>query len=278
VHPADSFLQTGLGKALSIFKQLGIDVAGMGPAEIKAARNRLLAVCHPDRGGPLELAQEINAAYELLRNGAPPARTCETAACGPLDRAGERRCQSPSALAWDDEEVRPARPTYHANGVSEKPKAPIPDWAWAGYSGGPLPNPQISRNNFTDPNFFKKAMWELSGKSRREYTVRGYDGAAFSQWITVYGSPAVFSYMAAAMVEWQSTAGACRAVFANERGSRALHLIFADGKCYGDAPLVISHNAFNENPQNDQTFTRFTLPIFLDRMKSEEEREELSGV
>lgn len=266
MHSADCFLQMNLGKALSIFKQFGIDAAGMSASEVKAARNRLLEVCHPDRGGPVELAQKINAAYELLKNGVASASERERIWRDPIKPADETRYEAPSGAFWGKENGWPMEPASRIEEERELRKEAVPDWAWAGFSGGPRPDAQIRRNSFADQNFFKKSMWELSGKSKREYSVWGYDGVSFSLWITVYGSPAIFNHMAAAMVEWQNKRGTCRAVFANERGSRALHLLYADGRYYGEDPLKISHNAFNENPENDTVFARVTVPRFLDRI------------
>lgn len=273
MHTSDCFLQMNHGKAMSVFKQLGVDVTGMSPAEIRTARNRLLEVCHPDRGGPVELAQKVNAAYALLKNGTQCAGKCEEGSCDLPDVAGGKGHGKASDALWEDEKLWPAEPASPPKSGSKKPKPRIPEWARAGYSGGPSPDTQIHRNSFTDQNFFKKSMWELSGKSKQEYRVWAYDGSSFSSWITVYGSRAIFDYMASAMVEWQKTKGACRAVFASEAGSRALNLIYADGRYFGEKPLRISHNAFNENPQNDELFTRVTLPIFLDRIESEEREE-----
>jgi curved DNA-binding protein CbpA len=62
--------------AISLFQRLGFDVAGMSPEAIKVIRRQLLNQYHPDRGGDLNTAQLINAAYDLLKNGVPNTRSC----------------------------------------------------------------------------------------------------------------------------------------------------------------------------------------------------------
>jgi len=54
-----------------LFRRFGVDVTGMSREAIKAARRDLLHRHHPDRGGDLDSAQLINAAYDLLKDGVP---------------------------------------------------------------------------------------------------------------------------------------------------------------------------------------------------------------
>ena len=60
--------------AILLFRRLGVDVTGMTPDAVKAARRDLIHTHHPDRGGNLGMAQSINAAYDLIKDGVPKFR------------------------------------------------------------------------------------------------------------------------------------------------------------------------------------------------------------
>ncbi len=60
-----------LQDAILIFNRLGYDVATMTPEDIKTARRTLILKYHPDRTGNTDLAANINAAYDLLKNYNP---------------------------------------------------------------------------------------------------------------------------------------------------------------------------------------------------------------
>ena len=87
-----------------LFRRMGVDVTGMNREAIKAARRELLHRHHPDRGGDLDTAQLINAAYDLIKDGV-----------------------SAGAFHGSDLDL------YE----SHKARNPgCPEWAWAGYTGG----------------------------------------------------------------------------------------------------------------------------------------------
>jgi hypothetical protein len=222
--------------AISLFRRLGFDVAKMAPEALKATRRQLLSQHHPDRGGDLNTAQLINAAYDLLKNGVPNL-----------------------ALYGEDLDL------YETH-KAENPG--YPEWAWAGYAGG-VPDPKIYHNDFSDVNFIKKSMWELSSHSETEYTIWGFDGHLFRGYVAVFGSPKIFHYMATAMITWLATGGnpcECRAVFVTPRNTRDIYLIYTDGKYYSDQPIKMHHQSFNFNPGNDQNFIN-RLPEVLNQLK-----------
>ena len=231
-------------QALAIFSRFGIDVAGMTSDQLRKARNKLVMAHHPDHGGTAEALTAINDAYDFLkRNGTVASR----------EKSIDLSNQSHQSYSRDS----------HASGR-------MPAWALAGYSGGSLLNTAIYRNDFSDANFFKKAMWELSGKSTTAYTVWGFDGHSFSSSIMVFGSPKIFDTMADAMLTWQSSSEnphPIRAVLVSPFQGQALYLIYADGIYYGDQPIQMEHESFNANPDNDQQFSR-RLPEILDRLKA----------
>jgi curved DNA-binding protein CbpA len=231
-------------QALAIFSWFGIDVAGMAPDQLRKARNKLAMTHHPDHGGAAEALTAINDAYDFLKiHGTTP----------PQKKPIGQLHQSHQDYSRDS----------HTSGR-------MPAWALAGYSGGSLPNTEIYKNDFSDANFFKKAMWELSGKSTTAYTIWGFDGHFFSSSIMAFGSPKIFDTMADAMVKWQSKSEnprEIRAVLVSPFQGQGLYLIYADGIYYGDQPIQMEHQSFNANPNNDQEFTRI-LPEILDRLKA----------
>src|SRR5262249_27091259 len=60
--------------AILLFRRLGVDVTGMAPDELREARRQLINRHHPDRGGSVDMAQAINAAFDLLKDGVPKYR------------------------------------------------------------------------------------------------------------------------------------------------------------------------------------------------------------
>jgi len=231
-------------QALAIFYRFGIDVAGMTPDQLRKARNKQVMAHHPDHGGATEALASINEAYDFLkRQGTVP----------PENKPIDRLHQSYQNYSRDS----------HASGR-------MPAWALAGYSGGSLPNTAIYKNDCSDSNFFKKAMWELSGKSTTSYTIWGFDGHFFTSSIVVFGSPRIFDTMADAMLAWQSSnenSHPVRAVLVSPFQGHGLYLIYADGTYYGDQPIQMKHESFNANPNNDPEFIR-TFPEILDRLKT----------
>ena len=204
-----------------LFRRFGIDVAGMSRDSIRAARRELLYKHHPDRGGDLNTAQLINAAYELLKQGVPDGTFFST-----------------------DLDVYEAHKAENAG---------CPEWVWAGHTSG-LPDATIYRNDFSDLNFIKKSMWELSDQPRAEYIIWGLDGQRFHG-IPVFGSPKIFSYMTTAMVTWLSKhAHQCDAVLIGTATTRECYVTYADGKYLTDRPIRIEHSSFNSNPGNDPKF------------------------
>jgi len=231
-------------QALAIFSRFGIDVAGMTPDQLRKARNKLVMAHHPDHGGTAEALTAINDAYDFLKSNGTVASPAKSVS---------RLHQSHQSYSHDS----------HAVGR-------MPAWALAGYSGRSLPNTTIYKSDFSDPNFFKKAMWELSGRSTTTYTIWGFDGHFFSSSIMVFGSPKIFDTMADAMVTWQSNSEnprPVRAVLVSPFQGQGLYLIYADGIYYGDQPIQMKHESFNANPNNDPEFTRI-FPEILDRLKA----------
>ncbi len=236
--------------AILLFRRLGVDVTGMTPDAVKAARRDLIHRHHPDRGGNLGMAQSINAAYDLIKQGVPKFRG-SASALSSFRRGHQRRREQVAALKL-------CYPEH-------------PEWVWAGCSGDVPDRCDIHARDFTDLNFIKKSMWELSGSSESEYTIWGFDGLLFRGRVAVFGSPKIFNYMADAMITWLTKGShryECRAVFAHEEASGDLYLIYAGGKHYGDSPVKMKQYSFSLNPGNDRDFVR-ELPELLERLKTQ---------
>jgi len=234
--------------AILLFRRFGVDVTGKAPDQINAARRDLLHKHHPDRGGDLDTAQSINAAYDLLKHGVPKYRG-SAVGLRSFRRAHRKRRDQVAALKL-------CYPDH-------------PEWAWAGHSGD-APSPvNLSSHDFTDLNFIKKSIWELSGQADAEYTIWGFDGHHFRGHVTVFGTHKIFDYMADAMIMWLtrgSHRSECRAVFVHEEESDNLYLIYSDRKYYGGSPLRMKQCACNRDPEDDPDFSR-RVPEILDRLR-----------
>ena len=101
---------------------------GSRPNELKRRWQDLARRHHPDLGGDMGVMQEINAAYSFLkpRGGAAPTRDTVSPRIA-------RRCRF----------------------------GPGP-----GTAAGTVPDELILRHDYTDRNFLKKRLWELSGRSQ----------------------------------------------------------------------------------------------------------------
>ena len=217
--------------AIAVFQKYGVNVVEMGLDQIRTSRNLLLKIHHPDAGGTVEEAQNINEAFALVKN-IPVLKPAQ----------------------------QPRQPTESQSQPNK--------WAWAGHSGAKPPNSSILRNDFTDLNFIKKSMWELSGYSNEEWTIYGYDGRLFTSTFVVYGSSEMLHYMAIAMIDFQTKGSIplpCRAVFGRPTASNELHLIYADTKYYDQNPIKFLLESLVSDSTNNSKFMH-ELAIVLDQL------------
>jgi hypothetical protein len=220
-------------QAIKVFATHGVPNADqLNPQQLKDARKRLIQQHHPDLGGKADAGAMINSAYDTLKDGG----------------------------GGDAQDDPPSRRT---------PEEPAGPWAHAGYSGGMSDSGHIYRQDYTDVNFIKKRMWELSNHSKEEWTIMGFDGAYLRASVTVYGSREIFDEMAEAVRIWQTKGGntyPCRAVLVSKRRSHQYFLIWADGRSYAKNPIEIESDSFNDNPSNDRTFEA-RLRKLIDQME-----------
>jgi hypothetical protein len=258
----DVLREMSAADAAAIFAKYGVPNAASLPSDdLKVQRRKLMMQHHQDRTGDKVAGQEINAAYDILSRKPTISRTrpSDTGASASSSRGGD--------YDWSHGGY------YKREEPRGDPRAENP-WAWAGYSGGAPPSTNIYRQDFTDYNFIKKYIWELTqkmGAKPEEYTIWGFDGTFFRNSITVYGSPETFKTMAHAMFDWQTKGGnpyQCRAIFVSPRKDpHLLYLVYADDHIFDD-PLVLHHESMNSNPGNDQAFQR-RLPGYLDRLMAD---------
>ncbi len=147
--------------AEDVLRRHGLDAAGLAPDELKRRWQELARRHHPDLGGDERAMQEINAAYSFLK---------------PLGPRTARDTASPRVRGF-------------------------PAWAWAGHEGaGTVPDEVIAREDYSDRNFLKKRLWELSGHSKEAWTLWAFDGLEMLPPVVAYGSDAIFPEMAEAML------------------------------------------------------------------------------
>ena len=216
--------------AEGILSRHGLDAAGLAPAELRRRWQELARRHHPDLGGDTRAMQEINAAYASLR---PRGAALE----------GARDVSSPRVRGF-------------------------PAWAWAGHGGGvsgAVPDELILREDYTDRNFLKKRLWELSGRSAEEWTLWAFDGRELLPPVVCYASGAVFAEMATAMLRHGRRGfRSPRAVLAQAPNERFEVLVLhSDGRAHEPpAPLRLS---CPDGPARDRAFL-FGLPERLDAL------------
>lgn len=211
--------------AEKVLRDHGLDAAGLAPSELRRRRQDLARRHHHDLGGDVRSMQEINAAYSFLK---------------PQAAEGRRDDSSP-----------------RVNGS--------PAWAWAGHHGASSPDELILREDYSDRNYLKKRLWELSGRSKEEWTLWAFDGQELLPPVTTYGCSAIFPEMAKAMLRhgrrgfrWP------RAILAQApSGRHELLVLHSDGRAQQPpVPLPLSCAG---GPAHDRAFL-MGLPGRLDSL------------
>lgn len=213
--------------AEKILRDHGLDATGLAPDELRRRWQDLARRHHPDLGGDARAMQEINAAYSFLK---------------PRGARGGRDDDSPRVRG-------------------------LPAWAWAGHAAaGPAPDELILREGYSDRNYLKKRLWELSGRSNEEWTLWAFDGRELLPPVTAYGSDAIFADMAEAMMRhgrrgfrWP------RAVLAQAPNNRhELLVLHSDGRAL-EPPVPLPLSGAGGGPAHDRAFL-MGLPGRLDAL------------
>ncbi len=212
--------------AESILRRHGLDAAGLAPDELKRRWQELARRHHPDLGGDTRAMQEINAAYSFLK---------------PQAGGGLRDTTSPRVGG-------------------------VPVWAWAGHgAGGTVPDEVIVRDDYSDANFLRKRLWELSGRSTQEWTLWAFDGQDLLPPIVSYGSDAIFPDMAEAMLRHGRRGfRSPRAVLAQAPNERYEVLLLHADRQPLDPPVVLSLSSPG-GLAHDRAFA-IDLPGYLDSL------------
>ncbi len=216
--------------AEAVLGRHGLDAAGLAPEELKRRWQELARRHHPDLGGDIRAMQEINAAYALLKPRAAPS---------PL--SGTRDTSSPRVRGF-------------------------PAWVWAGHGGGgTVPDELILREDYSDRNFLKMRLWELSGRCAEEWTLWAFDGQELLPPVVSYGSDAVFAEMATAMLRHGRRGfRSPRAVLAQAPNERYEVLVLhSDGRAH--APPAALSLSSPEGLARDRAFI-LGLPERLDAL------------
>jgi len=211
--------------AEGILRRHGLDAAGLAPDELRRRWQELARRHHPDLGGDVRLMQEINAAYSMLK---PQAFSCARDTASPRVRG-------------------------------------VAAWAWAGHGEGEVPDDLILRDDYSDRNFLRKRLWELSGRSAQEWTLWAFDGRELLPPVAAYGSAAIFPDMAEAMLRHGRRGFRTpRAVFAQAPNERhEVLLIHSDGRPH-DPPVPMALSGAG-GPAHDRAFL-LGLPGRLDAL------------
>ena len=217
--------------AEDILSRHGLDTAGLTPDELRRRWQDLARRHHPDLGGDMRAMQEINAAYASLKSRA-------FAAAGP---EGARDTTSPRVRGF-------------------------PAWVWAGHGGGgTVPDELILREDYTDRNFLKRRLWELSGRSAEEWTLWAFDGQELLPPVVSYGSDAVFAEMAKAMLRHGRRGfRSPRAILEQAPNERyGVLVLFSDGRTH-EPPVALPLSS-PEGLARDRAFV-LGLPERLDAL------------
>lgn len=216
-----------------VLRRHGLDAAGLAPAELQRRWRELARRHHPDLGGDDRTMQEINAAYAFLK----PRAAAAAAAASYFE--GTRDVDSPRVRGF-------------------------PAWVWAGHGGGGVvPDELILRGDYTDRNFLKKRLWELSGRSTEEWTLWAFDGRELLPPVAAYASDAVFAEMAKAMLaHGRRGFRGPRAVLAQAPDARYEALVLhSDGRAH-EPPVALPLSS-PDGPARDRAFL-MGLPERLD--------------
>jgi len=109
----------------------------------------------------------------------------------------------------------------------------------------------IKKNDYTDANYLRKHIWELSGEPKGPaVSLWIWDGTKFTTHIVVIAKTSLFMEMAKAMVIF--SAKKARAIFMNGESDKMI-LLYVDGR-YLHHPIALTMRSENRNPNNDWNF------------------------
>ncbi len=223
--------------AAAVFAQFGVSAGELASQPgIRAARNRLMKAKHTDHGeSDTAAAALINAAYDVLKQ-LPE---------GYYEAALPASAPPPPGLpgGFYDRQM-------HAAGV--------PRWQTDRTSTANT----VIDESYSDANYIKRRLWELSGCGNDEYELFYYDGS-FRRSIRVFGAPEIYPEMAKAVIAWNGGARGFghRVVFVRRRRDARLFLIHMNGRDLG-RPRAVRQDSFDLPLGSDHQFLQ-QLPGLL---------------
>lgn len=132
----------------------------------------------------------------------------------------------------------------------------------SGSSAGSSPKsdfskPPRNKNRFLDIRDVEHDLNAMAGPGSENHTVHAFDGHFFRGQFTVRGNDSTMPHMATAMHHWDRFhSDNHKAIFASKASDpKRLHLLWANGR-HVEPGHSIEHESFNNNPGNDQHFTR----------------------
>ena len=125
-----------------------------------------------------------------------------------------------------------------------------------------LKDTTIQKDDYSDPNFVRKYLWEISGKPQnaKPITLWSYGQGRFIGSLIVYANPSFYPEMAKAMLKLYPDS---KAIFMAGL-SKKMILIMLDGKVM-EQVVPFSHKSHNKMPYNDWGFMNL-LPAKLEQV------------
>lgn len=213
--------------AVRVFQKYGVDISRMSFDKIRKSRNTLLQKYHPDAGGKIEIAQEINAAFDMLQRRTPASRQLEPKPQPHSDKwawAGHSGLTAPNTHISRHDFADPnfvKKSMWQLSGFSNE------EWTIYGFNGSLFTNIVVVYGSSKIFYYMAIAMIDLQTK-----------GAIPLR---------------------------CRAVFVHPATSPDLYLIYADGKYYEEGPKKFVLKSRDVERINRSDFIR-KLPDLLDQL------------
>lgn len=165
-----------------------------------------------------------------------------------------------AAYAVLDRQARASPPRHAGPPFAPRPQFDDPKrdgvaiWAWAGVDAKPASD-RIERADYSDRNFVKRRMWELSGRRTDEWTIWPFNGHGFLAPLTVYATSDQFADMVHAAQDFARVGGTPPVAVGAARsiGCVALWLI---GIGATPLPKPERHALADDDPRKDMALVR----------------------
>jgi len=163
-------------------------------------------------------------------------------------------------------------PRVTPRGPSASGPSGTPRWAdkYHPWQTDPRDRGEIYRNDLTDLNFAKKAIYEHASAPRLKVSLHGFDGSYGRSSLTAFSSLDDLGYAAEVLEAWGEpyfkkdgvydavigVVDSARATFFGSEGGSDVRVLRIRGEDVSDLGLTLDHDSFNANPFNDTSFAR----------------------